>query len=228
MRTAAIIPARGGSKGVPGKNIKLIAGKPLIAYTIEQAFASQSIERVFVSTDDQHIADVATKYGAEVVWRPASISGDTAPSESAVLHALDHLEQKEQFVPDLLCFLQCTSPIRGRNDIDDAIATLIAEQSDSLLTVSPSHRFLWRQSEAGAQAINYDFRARPRRQDMETQYVENGSFYLFRPSVIRKTGNRLGGKISLHIMSESASFEIDSLLDFKILETVLRENESDH
>jgi len=106
----ALIPARGGSKGIPHKNIRLLNGKPLIAYTIEQAQQTPAITRVVVSTDDAEIAGVAQKYGAEVVWRPAGLSGDTATSESALLHALDHLRDTEGYEPDLVVFLQATSP----------------------------------------------------------------------------------------------------------------------
>lgn len=222
MKVLALIPARGGSKGLPGKNIKEMLGKPLIAYTIEQAKQSATISKVCVSTDDKEIAKIAEMYGAEVLWRPAEISGDTASSESALLHALDALKSEQDYEPDLVCFLQCTSPLRKPDDIDNAVKKLMSEGSDSLLTVSPSHRFLWRNGPNGAEAINYNFKHRPRRQDMESQYVENGSFYLFRPTIIKDERNRLGGKITLYVMDEAASHEIDSHLDFAIVEVFLR------
>lgn len=222
MKVLALIPARGGSKGLPGKNIKEMLGKPLIAYTIEQAKQSATISKVCVSTDDKEIAKIAEMYGAEVLWRPAEISGDTASSESALLHALDALKSEQDYEPDLVCFLQCTSPLRKPDDIDNAVNKLMSEGSDSLLTVSPSHRFLWRNGPNGAEAINYNFKHRPRRQDMESQYVENGSFYLFRPTIIKDERNRLGGKITLYVMDEAASHEIDSHLDFAIVEVFLR------
>lgn len=222
MKVLALIPARGGSKGLPGKNIKEMLGKPLIAYTIEQAKQSATISKVCVSTDDKEIAKIAEMYGAEVLWRPAEISGDTASSESALLHALDALKSEQDYEPDLVCFLQCTSPLRKPDDIDNAVKKLLSEGSDSLLTVSPSHRFLWRNGPNGAEAINYNFKHRPRRQDMESQYVENGSFYLFRPTIIKDERNRLGGKITLYVMDEAASHEIDSHLDFAIVEVFLR------
>jgi CMP-N,N'-diacetyllegionaminic acid synthase len=222
MKVLALIPARGGSKGLPGKNIKEILGKPLIAYTIEQAKQSATIGKVCVSTDDEEIAKIAGKYGAEVLWRPAEISGDTASSESALLHALDVLKNEQNYEPDLVCFLQCTSPVRKPDDIDNAVKKLLSEGSDSLLTVSPSHRFLWRDGPRGAESINYDFKHRQRRQDLEPQYVENGSFYLFRPAILKHSANRLGGKVALYVMDESASHEIDSHLDFAIIEVILR------
>ena len=110
LKTLAIIPARGGSKGIPRKNVRLVAGKPLVAHSIEHARNTPAIQRVIVSTDDQEIADVARQYGAEVVLRPADISGDTATSESALVHVLDTLKEQENYEPDRVVFLQCKPP----------------------------------------------------------------------------------------------------------------------
>ena len=123
--------------------------------------------------------------------------------------------------PELIVFLQCTSPIRTGLEIDQAIQKLEANGADSLLSVSPSHRFLWQEVDGLVQSINYDYRHRPRRQDMQPQYVENGSIYLFKPWVLKQFGNRLGGKISLFEMGEAAAWEIDSLTDFTIIESLL-------
>ena len=220
MVTIAIIPARGGSKGVPRKNVRPLAGKPLIAHSILDAKESKFTDKVYVSTDNLEIAEVSRQYGAEIIHRPEELAGDTASSESALIHALSEIE-KTGISPDLIVFLQCTSPIRTGTDIDNAIAKLRAENADSLLSVSPSHRFLWEEVDGVAKSINYDYRDRPRRQDMQPQYVENGSIYIFKPWVLKKFGNRLGGKISLFIMSEAASWEIDSALDFEIAESLM-------
>ena len=217
----ALIPARGGSKGLPGKNVRVLQGMPLLAHSVCQALASRLVTRVFVSTDAEDIAAVAREHGAEVIRRPAAISGDAASSEAALVHALDWLRDVEGWVPELVCFLQCTSPIRAPGDIDDAIERLRAEEADSLLSVSPSHRFLWRQGADGAEAINYDWRRRARRQDMAPQFVENGSIYLFRPDGLRASNNRLHGRVAMHPMSEHSALEIDSLLDFQLVEAVL-------
>lgn len=216
----ALIPARGGSKGLPGKNVRALRGMPLLAHSVSQALSSRLVSRVCVSTDAEEIAMVAREHGAEVIPRPAAISGDAASSEAALVHALDWLRDEEGWVPELVCFLQCTSPIRAPGDIDDAIERLRAEGADSLLSVSPSHRFLWRQGADGAEAINYDWRTRARRQDMAPQFVENGSIYLFRPDGLRATSNRLHGRVAMHQMSELAAFEIDSLLDFQLVEAL--------
>ncbi len=221
MTTIAIIPARGGSKGVPRKNIRLLVGKPLIAHSIEDAQESTLVDQVYVSTDDQEIATISAEYGAKIIHRPAELANDTASSESALIHGLQALEA-QNINPDLLVFLQCTSPIRTGAEIDQAIAKLKNEQADSLLSVSPSHRFLWEEVNGVVQSINYDYSHRPRRQDMNPQYVENGSIYVFKPWVLKENQNRLGGKISLYIMSEMAAVEIDSLEDFQMIDFLMR------
>ncbi len=225
MATIAIIPARGGSKGVPRKNVRLLADKPLIAHSILDAQEATSVDSVYVSTDDEEIARVSANYGAEIIHRPSELANDTASSESALIHALEQLEH-QGINPDLLVFLQCTSPIRTGLDIDQAIAKLKAEKADSLLSVSPSHRFLWEEVNGVAQSINYDYRHRPRRQDMNPQYMENGSIYLFKPWVLKETGNRLGGKIALYMMSEMAAMEIDSVYDFEMLNFLMSQDEN--
>lgn len=210
----AIIPARGGSKGIPRKNVRLLAGKPLLAYTVEQARAAAAVTRVVVSTDDAEIAAVARRYGAEVIDRPAAISGDTATSESALLHALDALGA-QGVQPELVVFLQCTSPFRAPGDIDAAVATLRARGADSLLSVVPSHAFLWSERDGRAAPLNYDYRSRPRRQDRAPEYRENGSIYVFKPWVLRELGNRLGGAIALYIMDEAQGLDIDGPFDWQ-------------
>jgi len=223
----ALIPARGGSKGIPGKNVFPLAGKPLIVHTIEQAIRSSKISSTIVSTDDQAIAETSRKAGASVIWRPSDISGDTATSESALIHAVQTLQNEQGALPDLIVFLQCTSPLRKTDDIDRAIDTLLASGADSLLSVSPSHRFLWSETNGEAHSINYDFRARPRRQDMQPQYAENGSIYVFRPRNLLASGNRLSGKIVLYKMDEDGAIDIDSLLDMKLAEMLLHERSKD-
>src|SRR4030042_5620005 len=127
----AIIPARGGSKGIPQKNLKLLAGKPLVAHTIEHALQARHVSRTVVSTDDTKIAQVAQQYKAEVVMRPAELATDTTISELALLHVLSLLEQTEGYAPSLVILLQATSPLREPDDIDNAIDTLHAANADS-------------------------------------------------------------------------------------------------
>jgi len=223
--TVAIIPARGGSKGVPRKNIRPLAGQPLIAHSIQDALEAKDVDQVYVSTDDREIADISENYGAEVIHRPAELANDTASSEAALIHAVSEIE-KLDILLDNIVFLQCTSPIRTGQDIDQALEKLQAKQADSLLSVSPNHRFLWEEQEGVAHPINYDYRQRPRRQDMSPQYVENGSIYIFKPWVLKEQNNRLGGQIALYVMSEESALEIDSTTDLKVIEAIVSEQPS--
>lgn len=225
MNILCIIPARGGSKGVPGKNIKVIAGKPLIVHTINHALNSTLINRVVVSTDDEKIKKIAQEFGAEVIDRPKQISDDNASSELSLLHVLKELQNCEEYEPDLVVFLQCTSPLREGDDIDNAIRKLQLENADSLLSVSPSHRFLWHFKNRNPVPINYNYNIRKPRQMSDMQYVENGSIYLSKPWILRENQNRLGGKIAMYMMPEDAAYEIDTLLDFEIVDLLMRRTE---
>ncbi|MEW6140999.1 MAG: acylneuraminate cytidylyltransferase [Thermodesulfobacteriota bacterium] len=218
----AIIPARGGSKGLPRKNLRLFCGVPLVSVTVWQAAQSVSISRIVVSTDDEEIAAAAERFGAEIIVRPPDISDDAASSESALLHSLDSLRDRDGYEPDLVVFLQCTSPVRYQGDIDRAVATLVREEADSLLSVAPSHRFLWSRANGNARPVNYDPVHRPRRQERTPEFVENGSIYVFKPWVLRQFRNRLGGKIALFEMDEATSFEIDDAFDFELVQWIAR------
>jgi CMP-N,N'-diacetyllegionaminic acid synthase len=226
MRIISIIPARGGSKGIPKKNLKFLAGKPLIAHSILDAREATTIDEIYVSTDDREIAEVASQYGAKIVFRPAELASDTASSESALIHAINEIETTG-ILPESIVFLQCTSPIRTGKDIDRAIAQFKEENADSLLSVSPSHRFLWQKVDGIARSINYDYRQRLRRQDMQPQYIENGSIYIFKPWVIKELSNRLGGNISLFEMTEDSAWEIDSLADWETIELLIEKQNLD-
>lgn len=222
----AIIPARGGSKGIPYKNIALLAGKSLLAWSIESARQAPSMTRVVVSTDDKRIAVIAKQYRAEVVWRPADISVDTASSESALLHALNELKTNENWEPDLVVFLQATSPLRRPNDVQSAIETLQREQADSLFSACHVEGFTWRRPlkgpGGGVQPVNYDPTHRLRRQELTEEILEeNGSIYVFKPWVLRQFNSRLGGKISVYPMDRLDSFQIDTPADLKLLESLI-------
>jgi len=220
-RIIAVIPARGGSKGIPRKNLRLLAGKPLLAYSVEHARSTPAIARTFVSTDDDEIAAVARRYGAEVIRRPAEISGDEATSESALLHTLESLRQTEQYEPDLLVFLQATSPLRRPGDIQNAIETLQREQADSLFSACPLHGFVWRKEGEQHSSFTYDYRHRQRRQELGVDLVENGSIYVFKPWVLREHANRLGGRIACYRMHPLDSFQIDEPDDLVLFEQLL-------
>jgi N-acylneuraminate cytidylyltransferase len=222
METLAIIPARGGSKGIPRKNVRLLAGKPLIAYNIEQARRSRLVNRVVVSTDDAEIAAVSQQYGAQVVWRPAEISGDSASSEAALLHALEHLRQAEDYQPELLVFLQCTSPLTLAEDIDGAVQALLEAQAETALAVIPFHYFLWREADGDAVGINHDKRVRPLRQERQPQFLETGAVYVMRVSGFMQARHRFFGKTALYEMPAERRLEIDEPLDFEIAEAMMR------
>jgi CMP-N,N'-diacetyllegionaminic acid synthase len=205
-----IIPARGGSQRLPGKNLTALGGKPLLAWTIEAALASNHIERTFVSTNDAEIAAAARNHGAEVIDRPAELSGPTASSESALLHALDHLREAEGLEPDTVVFLQATSPLRAEGEIDAAIETFRREGADSLFSAGRVPGFAWIVDGAGPRPVNYDPLKRPRTQDLTEHVVfENGSIYVFKSDLLRRTGCRLGGKTAVHIQRPEHTFEID-------------------
>lgn len=217
----AIIPARGGSKGIPRKNLHPIAGKPLLAYTIEHARRTPDITRIVVSTDDLEIGAIAEDWGAEVIPRPAELSGDEATSESALIHALDHLRALEHYEPGLVVFLQATSPLRRPDDIQSAISTLRREGADSLFSAGPVHGFVWRREGDRLSSFSYDYRNRRRRQDAPEDLIENGSIYVFKPQVLREFGNRLGGKIATYHMDPLDSLQVDEPSDMPLFERLL-------
>ena len=194
----AVIPARANSKRIPKKNVMPINGKPLVSYTIEHALRSKKVNEVYVSTDDDEIKGICISYGVKIIDRPIDISNDIASSESALLHVLDDMNSHGLKDPELLVFLQCTSPIREEDDIDKAIQKIIDSKADSLLSVCENKRFLWQRENKSAIPINYDYMNRQREQDMQPQYQENGSIYIMKPELLRKTNNRLGKKIELY------------------------------
>lgn len=219
----AIIPARGGSKGIPKKNIINLAGRPLIAWSIEQAKSSQLVDIVFVSTDDDEIAEVSCEYGAEVVKRPAQLAADTSSSEDVLLHAIDFIECEKKIKIDIVVFLQATSPVREKDDIDNAIRQYLSAKADSLFSCTRiEDHFIWEEREGDYFSTNYDYRRRRLRQDIKPQYLENGSIYVFRPELIRRELNRLGGKITIYETAFWKSFQIDDWDDLEICEYYIR------
>jgi CMP-N,N'-diacetyllegionaminic acid synthase len=221
-RVIAVIPARGGSKGIPGKNIRSVGGKPLIAHSIAHAQAVPGMAAVYVSTDDARIAQVASAYGAQVIERPAELANDTASSESALLHALDDLAARGEPEPDAVVFLQATSPRRRPDDVSRALTAFWEQQADSLFSATPAHGFMWRCNADGPKPMNYDPVHRPRRQDAPVDVIENGSIYIFKPSILRRYGSRLGGKIAVHTMRAEDSFQVDEPWELDLLDHLLR------
>lgn len=200
-----------------------VAGLPLIAYSVIQATQSDEINEVIVSTDDEKIALIAKKYGAEIAWRPDELSNDIATSESAVVHALDWRLAQNRSDPDFVVFLQATSPVRAKQDIDLAVRTFKNQNADSLLSVCDTKRFLWTANKSGnaACSLNYDYKSRKREQDMHKQFQENGSIYITKTDLLRKWNNRLGGNIALYEMHYWTNFQIDEPEDIELIEWII-------
>ena len=221
----AIIPARGGSKGVPRKNVRAVAGRPLLAWSVADGLEAARVGRVYVSTEDAEIKRAAQAAGAAVIDRPADLAQDATSSEAALLQALDAIAAERGGDPRLVVFLQATCPLRTGADVDAAVELLERTGADSLVSVSPAHLFLWAEQDGQAVAGGRDWRERPRRQDMPPRYRENGSIYVFKPWVLRQGHNRLGGKIVLFKMSEEAGVDIDSETDLEWADFLLRRKE---
>jgi len=223
VNVVAIILARGGSKGIPGKNIINFCGKPLIVWTIEQMQQSRGINSIWVSSDSEKILSVSETFGAEIIHRPAEISGDAATSESGWLHALDYIENKVGCV-DLVVAPQVTSPLREPSDIERGLRDFQKQKCDSLFSCSIAEDlFFWKKMPDGKlKSINYDYKNRKCRQDISKQYIENGSFYLFKPEVLREYNNRFGCKIGMTEMEFWKMFEIDSMEDLKMCEELMK------
>ena len=208
----AVIPARGGSKGIPGKNLQHVGGLSLVARSVQAAFASRGVDRVVVSTDDDAIAMEAQVHGAEVVCRPVAIAGDTASSESALLHALDTLEQQGP-LPPLLVFLQCTSPCTSGAQLDQVLTALEDPEINSAFAVAPWHGFLWRRDGRG---INHDPKQpRQRRQDLEPAYLETGAIYAMSTACFRAEGSRFCAPWQ-PVVIENSGPEIDTPADLAL------------
>jgi N-acylneuraminate cytidylyltransferase len=207
----AVIPARGGSKGVPGKNLARIGGLPLVARAVRAALAARRITRVVVSTDDAAIAVAATEAGAVVVQRPADLAGDSATSESALLHALDARSHGSE--PDIVVMIQATSPFVTAAELD-ALVEAVDAGADSAFTAAPFHGFVWRDA-ADARGVNHDPSGRPRRQDREPEWLETGAAYAMRTAGFRTFGHRFFGRIVAVPTDPARVLEIDEPADLQ-------------
>lgn len=221
-KVIAIIPARGGSKGIPLKNLQQINGESLIARIIRIAQDVKVIGRIVVSTDHKEIAQEARRSGAEVIMRPASLSADLSSSEDALLHVLDELSKKQAYQPDVLVFLQCTAPLTEAEDIEKALTIFENENADSVFTVAPFHDYIWSIDEKGKpRGINHDETKRLMRQERTPQYVETGSVYVLDVKGFIKTRYRFFGNISMNIVLPDRFLDINEPVDIAIANTVL-------
>ncbi|MEU6364637.1 N-acylneuraminate cytidylyltransferase [Streptomyces sp. NPDC046931] len=235
-RVLAVIPARGGSKGVPAKNLAPVGGVPLVARAVRECLAARLVTDVVVSTDDQAIAAAAREAGAEVVLRPAAIAGDTATSEDAVLHAMDAHEALHGSPVEVVLLVQCTSPFLVREDVDGVVAAVVENGADTALTVAPFHGFIWRDAADepapvigsqrtgevggatrvanatatdGGYGVNHDKSFRPRRQDRPQDLLETGAAYAMDAAGLREHRHRFFGRTELVRTDPARVLEID-------------------
>ncbi|MEP0233214.1 acylneuraminate cytidylyltransferase [Roseibium sp.] len=223
MKIVAAIPARGGSVGLPGKNIRPLNGIPLVGRTVRAARGSRFISDVFVSSDSEQILSVARKYGAIGFQRPDELSGPTASSESALIHLLRNEPSLLADAPDILVFLQCTAPFTLAHHVDQVVEALLSEGATSAISVVDDHGFYWEVDEHGAGVgLNHDpSMPRIRRQDISARYRENGAVYAMRVPEFLETGNRYCGKTIL-VPLDSTWIEIDTSQDWDIAEAFIK------
>jgi len=225
----AIIPARGGSKGVPRKNTRLLAGKPLIAYSIEAAFRSNLIDRVVVSTEDEGIAGISERHGARVIRRPLELAQDDTPSLPVLQHVIRHLADAEEPHPDIIVILQPTSPLRTVADIDTAIEMFVEKGCDSVVSVCEvEHPLEWMYTLTGdrLESVVKGDQKVARRQDAAGVYYRlNGAVYVTSRHVIMKENRVLGRDTRAYIMPSDRSVDIDSELDFALAELLVSQRQ---
>ena len=221
----AFIPVRGGSKSIPLKNIKELHGKPLVYWTVAAACDCRFIDKVYVATDSNDIKLCVEKICSQdykrfgkvnVIGRSAETASDTASTESAMME----FARKHRF--DNIVLIQATSPLLTGADLDNGFDVFSSEGTDSVLSVVPQKRFIWGvDNEGNASARNYDHKMRPRRQDFEEYYVENGAFYITSRKDLLSSGNRLSGNIRIALMNEDTYFEIDEPSDWTVTEALM-------
>lgn len=216
MNVLALIPARGGSKGVARKNLRLVAGRSLLARSVETARRATHVERVVVTTDDDEIAAEAERAGARVIYRPFELAVDEATSESALLHALDELRTREGYEPEITAFLQCTAPLTLPRDVDGTLEALMAENADAAFAAVPFHGFLWsREDDGTVRAVDHDATQRLRRQERPSRYLEAGAAYAFRTDGFRRARHRFFGRTVIYPMPRERCLEIDTPADLE-------------
>lgn len=222
MDVVAVIPARGGSVGLPGKNIRPLLGVPLVVRTIQTALQAKAVNEVFVTSNDEKILKLSHEAGAAVIRRPDTLSSSTASSEAALLHALEYLQEKGRALPDYLIFLQCTSVFTRPEDIDLVVEKIVSKGATAALSVVEDHGFIWQEGDDGfAQGITHDHsKPRQRRQDMKPRYRENGAIYAMHvPSFLEKKERFCGPVVMVPV--EGPTVEIDSQEDWDVVEAYL-------
>lgn len=217
QRTIALVPLRGGSKGIPKKNIKAIAGRPLCAWVLRAASEARRIDAVYVSTDSDEIKEVVAGLGLDIqiLDRPADLATDEATTESVMMHFLENVRDCR-----LLITIQATSPLLQAQQLDEALANFDSNEYDSMLSVVRTGRFFWTED---ATPLNYDPQRRQRRQDFRGTFMENGAFYITKASLLAQRKCRLGGHIGLYEMPEETGIEIDTSEDWDAVARLLQQ-----
>lgn len=216
-----VIPARGGSQGIPLKNLQRIGGVSLVGRAVQTSLAAPSVTAVVVSTDHEGIADEARAHGARVIERPAEISGSTASSESAVLHAVDAVADAGEAEPDIVVLMQATSPFIDPQDLDEAISKVTSGQHDVVVAVAPTHDFQWRLDGEVASPVGHTTEYRPRRQERAAHFRETGAFYVMRTAGLREHGTRFFGDVGLQATAEEWAVELDEPRDLWLARRLL-------
>jgi len=227
----AIIPARGGSKSISRKNIAPLAGRPLIAWTIEAAQASLLVDRVVVSTDDVEIAEVAQNYGAEVPFiRPPELAQDDTPGIDPVLHGIQWLAENQGYEPDYVVLLQPTSPLRTSEDIEQAMKLASSQRADSVLSVTPVAHHPYRMKLLDTEGRIKDFRRAPQRgiqrQNLPPVYGLNGAIYLVKRRPFLQHRTWFGARTYAYVMEQERSLDIDTPWDLRLAELILKDNQN--
>lgn len=226
MEILAIIPARGGSKGIPGKNIKLLNGRPLIDYSIQAAKESKYITRTVLSTEDDHIKKVALDCGVEVINRPMELAQDETKTIPVLIHCVEVLE-KQGYKPDVVILLQATCPLRNAKQIDEAFEVFLNNECDSVFAarqIGITHA-LWKEEQNKTYTGLYDYRNRPRRQDVDKHcrlMCETGSIYIIKTDVMKKINDFVGEKPLVY--ESPVSIDIDNPEDFDRIEQIMNSN----
>lgn len=212
-----VITARGGSKGIPRKNIRLLNGRPLIAYSIDAAKNSSAVGRTVVSTDDEEIAEVAKQYGAEVIMRPSDLAEDKTPMDPVLKHVVEYLE-KENYIPDAVVLLQPTSPLRTVEHVNGALEKFLAGDFDSFISIFKIYNN--RLEIDKNDLVTPTFTESKNRNERPAAIFENGAIYISKIDLI-KSGRIRGKKIGYYEMDQYSSIDIDTLLDFEVAEKLL-------
>jgi CMP-N-acetylneuraminic acid synthetase len=225
LKIMGLITARGGSKGVPRKNLVPLGGRPLISYTIDAALESGLVDRLLVTTDDAEIAEVSRKLGAETPFvRPPRLSGDWDPTYPVVVHAVEWMAEHEDYVPDYIMVLQPTSPLRSSKDIQKAVAIALENDADGVISVyePKQHPFWMFELTEDGRFPDFDPRTREltRRQSLKPQYMLNGAIYLVKREVILRQDHFYTDRTHALVMPLRRSMDIDSLADVRIAELI--------